>query len=235
MTVPEIIEQLASLGTDAYKQIIMRHGVREPVFGVKIEELKKLQKQIRTDQQLALDLYETGIYDAMYLAGLIADPGKMTRAELNRWLALSTCPTLTEYTVAWITAESPHGRELAREWIESDDEDTAAAGWSALASIVSIISNDELNVPELQLLLTRVERTIHRQPDRVRYQMNGFVIATGSYVPALTDFALEVATAIGPVRVDMGRTACRVPSASEYIQKVQQRGAIGKKRKTARC
>jgi hypothetical protein len=33
----------------------------------------------------------------------------------------------------------------------------------------------------------------------------------------------------------MGGTACKVPDAAEYIQKVQKRGAIGKKRKTTKC
>jgi hypothetical protein len=65
--------------------------------------------------------------------------------------------------------------------------------------------------------------------------MNGFVIAVGSYVKALTELALETAEKIGQVSVDMGGTACKVPPAADYIDKVQQRGAIGKKRKTAKC
>jgi hypothetical protein len=33
----------------------------------------------------------------------------------------------------------------------------------------------------------------------------------------------------------MGDTACQVPMASDYIQKVIDKGQTGKKRKTARC
>ena len=47
--------------------------------------------------------------------------------------------------------------------------------------------------------------------------------------------ALKVAAKIGRVSVDMNGTACKVPSAPEYIKKVQERGAIGKKRKTTKC
>ena len=57
----------------------LKHGAREPFFGVKVEHLKKIQKRIKKDYQLALDLYDTGISDAMYLAGLIADDEKMTK------------------------------------------------------------------------------------------------------------------------------------------------------------
>jgi hypothetical protein len=84
-------------------------------------------------------------------------------------------------------------------------------------------------------LLERVQKTLHQQPNRVRYVMNGFVVAVGSYIKELTPTALQTAAKIGPVEVEMDGTACKVPSASEHIQKIQKRGAIGKKRKTTKC
>lgn len=235
MTAEEIVQQLKPLGTDAYKKVLQKHGVQEPVFGVKIEELKKIQKRIKKDYRLALDLYDTGIYDAMYLAGLIADDAKMTKKDLRRWVEKANCFTHCEYTVAWVAAESAHGHELALEWIESKKESVAACGWAILSGLAAIKDDAELDLAELKQLLQRVQKTIHQQPNRVRYVMNGFVIAVGSYVKALTDAALQIAAQIGPVSVDMGDTACKVPLASEYIQKVQKRGAIGKKRKTMKC
>jgi 3-methyladenine DNA glycosylase AlkD len=86
MTAAEIIAKIKPLGLESYKKVILKHGVQEPCFGVKIEELKKIQKQIKQDYRLALELYDTGIFDAMYLAGLIADDKRMTKADLNRWL-----------------------------------------------------------------------------------------------------------------------------------------------------
>ena len=85
MTAAEIVDKLKPLGAASYRKILHNHGVPEPVFGVKIEELKKFQKRIKKDYQLALDLYDTGIYDAMYLAGLIADDRKMTVDDLRRY------------------------------------------------------------------------------------------------------------------------------------------------------
>ena len=74
MTAQEILDEIKPLGSDSYKRLLMtNYGVKEPVFGVKIGDLKKIQKRIKMDYQLALDLYDTGNYDAMYLAGLIAD------------------------------------------------------------------------------------------------------------------------------------------------------------------
>jgi len=234
MTAADIVEELKPLGKDSYKKVLMNHGIKEPFFGVSIEELKKFQKRIKKDYQLSLDLYDTGIYDAMYLAGLIADDLKMTKKDLRHWLKKANCGMHCGFTVPWVAAESNHGRELALEWIESDDEIVTGAGWATLSSLVSITDDADLDLTELKRLLQRVQKTIHKQPNCVRYAMNGFIIAVGSYVQALTAVALQAAAKIGPVHVDLTGD-CKVPDAAEHIGKVQKRGTIGKKRKSAKC
>jgi hypothetical protein len=127
----------------------------------------------------------------MYLAGLIADDARMTKQDLRRWLKQATCTALCEYTVPWVAAESPHGRDLALEWIDSKNADVALAGWSTLSGLVSIKDDTELDLPELKRLLARVQSSIHEQPNYVRYAMNAFVIAVGCHVGSLTDLALS--------------------------------------------
>src|SRR5229473_3491515 len=96
MTAADIVEELKPLGKESYRKVLLQHGIKDPIFGVKIEDLKKIQKRIKKDYRLALDLYDTGIYDAMYLAGLIADDPKMTKKDLRHWLAQANCPMLGE-------------------------------------------------------------------------------------------------------------------------------------------
>jgi len=235
MTAADILNELKPLGKASYKNVLLKHGATEPVFGVKIEYLKKIQKRVKKEYQLALDLYDTGVYDAMYLAGLIADDANMTKKDLQRWADNAPCPVISEYTVAWVAAESPHGWEMGLKWIDSKKESVAATGWSTLGGIVSIKDDAELDIAKLKQLLDRVAKTIHQQPNRVRYVMNGFVIAVGAYVKSLAKDALTAAAKIGTVTVDMGETACKVPVAADYIKKIQERGAIGKKKKTVKC
>ena len=233
MTAKEILKELKPLGSDSYKKVMLNHGVKEPFFGVKISDLQKIQKRIKKDYQLALDLYDTGNYDAMYLAGLIADDARMTKKDLQHWIANATHEPLASSTVPWVAAGSPHGWELALEWIDSKKPLTTEAGWATLRSLVSI--KDDVDLAELKRLLERVRKTIHQAPNDVRSSMNSFVIAVGSYVPPLTDTAIQTAEKIGPVTIDMGKTSCQVPFAPDSIRKVQKRGAIGKKRKSAKC
>jgi hypothetical protein len=235
MTAKEIIEEIKPLGRDSYKKVLFNHGVKEPCFGVKIEDLKKIQKRIRKDYRLALDLYDTGVYDAMYLAGLIADDARMTKKDLQRWVDKAYGGALPGATVPGVAAGSPHGHDLALEWIESSEELEASAGWATLSALVSIKDDAELDLSDLKRLLRRVQQTIHKEPYLVRYQMNSFVIAVGCFVKPLTELALQTAEAIGRVMADLGNNACQVPFAPEYIRKVEKRGTIGKKRKSAKC
>jgi 3-methyladenine DNA glycosylase AlkD len=65
MTVDEIMQQLQQMGSEQTKKVFLRHGAREPFFGVKVEDLKKIQKKVKSDYQLSLQLFNTGNSDAM--------------------------------------------------------------------------------------------------------------------------------------------------------------------------
>jgi 3-methyladenine DNA glycosylase AlkD len=235
MNVKEIMTELKSKGSESIKKILVKHGVKEPFFGVKVEYLKPIQKKIKMDYQLAKDLYATGNADAMYLAGLIADDKKMTKADLQTWAKQAVSQNISEYTVPWVAAEGDHGFELALQWIDSKEEHIAAAGWSTLSSIVSLKEDAELDIPKIKSLLDRVAKNIHSSENRVVSTMNGFVIAAGSYVKALTDHAIATAKKIGKVEVDKNGTACKVPVATEYISKMKAKGTLGTKKKTVKC
>ncbi|WP_316839402.1 DNA alkylation repair protein [Pedobacter gandavensis] len=235
MTVQEIMEELKAKGSEQIKNILLKHGVREPFFGVRVGDMKPIQKKIKMDYQLAKDLYATGNADAMYLAGLIADDKKMTKEELQLWVTQAISSNIGEYTVPWVTAGSRFGWELALEWIDDKEEHIVAAGWATLSNLVALKPDDELDIPKLKALLERVVREIPLATNRVRYQMNGFIISVGAYVAALTAAAIEAAKEIGIITVDMNGTSCKVPNATDYILKIKDKGAIGKKKKTVKC
>jgi 3-methyladenine DNA glycosylase AlkD len=235
MNVDAVMKELESLGSAQTKKTWINHGCKGPLFGVKIGDMKPIVKRVKKDHELSLGLYATGNADAMYLAGLIADENKITKAHLQKWVDQADWGMLAEYTVPWVAAESPFGWELGLKWIESKKEMVATAGWAALANVVSLKPDEELDIKALEGLLARVKKEIHSAPNRVRYVMNGFVIAVGCYVVPLSAKAMQTAKAIGKVDVFMGNTACKVPDAPEYIAKVADMDRVGKKRKMARC
>ena len=235
MTTKEILNQLKEFGSEQTKKIFMRHGAREPFYGVKVQDLKKIQSKAGKNHELALELFDTGNSDAMYLAALIAEPKEMTKEQLQKWAEDAYWYMLSEYPVAWTTAESNFGWELALEWIESEKENLASSGWSTLSSILATKKDEEIDLEKIEELLDFVSTNIHSSKNRVKYTMNGFVISVGSYIRPLHKKAMEIAAQIGKVNVEMAGTSCKVPLAKEYIKKVKDRFKVGIKRKTSFC
>jgi len=235
MNADDILSQLKESGNEQTKKILMRHGAKEPFFGVQVKDLKQIQKQIKANHQLALELFNTGNSDAMYLAGLISEPQKMTKEQLQDWVDKAYWYYLSEYAVAWTTAESNFGWELALEWIKSDKENIASSGWATLSSILAIRNDEEIDHDAISKLLDYITENIDNEKSRVKYTMNGFVIAVGSYYRPLLEKAKSVSLEIGKVEVEMNGTSCKVPFAKDYIDKIEKKNKVGHKRKTAFC
>ena len=236
-TAASILADLKSKGKESTRKIYARHGM-DPAraYGVSVADLKVVAKTIKKQQALALDLYATGILDARYLAGMVAGGAQMTRDQLNAWAnGADGMQMISEYTVPWVAVESPHGHELALQWIQSPQEHVACAGWCTLSGLVATQPDSALDLKEIESLLKTIEKGIHTAPNRVRYTMNNFIIHVGTYVQPLLKQAKATAQKVGPVSVDVGDTACKVPLATEYIAKVESMGRTGQKKKTIRC
>ena len=236
-TAASILAALKSKGKDQTRKIYSRHGMDPArVLGVSTADLKAIAKTIRGQQDLACELYSTGIMEAMYLAGMVTDGAKLTREQLNQWAeGAEGLQMIAEYTVPWVAVDSPHARALALKWMKAKKEHIAAAGWSTYAGLVSLLPDESLDLAEIQTLLDTAVKQAHTAPNRVRYTMNTLVISVGGYVKPLLKQAKAAARQLGAVSVDMGETACKVPLATAYIEKIEAMGRVGQKRKTIRC
>jgi 3-methyladenine DNA glycosylase AlkD len=236
-TCTSVMAELKKKGSEKTRKIYARHGMAaEKMFGVSMADLKAIAKRVKGQQTLAIQLFETGNSDAMYLAGMLADGRLMSRKELNAWAESAVnMQMISEYTVPWVTIENAGARELAMQWIKSKKENVASSGWCTYTGLLATKADEELELPEIEQLLGTVVREIAEAQNRVRYAMNNFVIAVGSYVKPLLKQAKAAAWQIGDVSVDVGDTACKVPIASTYIEKIETSERVGKKRKTIRC
>lgn len=235
MNLRQVMSALAAKGSESTKRLLMKHGAKEPCFGVKVGDLKPLAKQLKGEQALALELYATGNGDAQYLAGMIADGRLMTAGQLQTWADTAAWDMISGNTVPWVASEHPEGFALAVKWTDSKNEQVARAGWSTLGALAATVPDADLPVAQLGMLLDRVVRDMPKAPDGARYSMNNFVISCGTYVAPLGAKAIATARNLGKVEVDMGDTACQVPDAESYILKSRRGAPVAPKRKTMRC
>ena len=228
MNATEVMTELKKKGSAQVKKIFSRQGCPEPFFGVKVGDLKVLVKKIKSDTPLAKELYGTGNSDAMYLAGLIGNGAELTRAELKAWADRAPWYMISRYTVPWMVCEHPEAWEIGMEWIDSKDEKLTTPGWAVLSGLAAYREDKDLDLKTIETLLDRVVKTIATAPSQTRYSMNGFVIAVGGAVKALTKKALAAAEKIGTVTCDMGDSDCKVPVAADYIRHIIKMGRHGK-------
>ncbi|MBP2020034.1 hypothetical protein J2Z79_003488 [Symbiobacterium terraclitae] len=226
-----VMQELEALGKDRLKKLYLSNGAREPLFGVATGEMKPLARKIKRNQPLAEQLYATGNYDAMYFAGVIADPAAMTEADFDRWIDGAYFYMISDFVVAVTLAESPIAQQVADKWIASGEDLKMSAGWSCYCWLLGSRPDHEFSESKLSGLLDRVRETIHQAPERTKYAMSNFVYTVGvSYVP-LHEKAVETAAAIGEVEV--GKKKRLQPLAN--IRKEIDKGRLGFKRKYVRC
>ncbi len=230
-----VMQELEKLSTAQTQKNYRAQRIREPFFGVPTGAMKPLFKQIKRNQALAEQLYATGNYDAMYFAGMIANPKVMTAEDFERWIDAADCYQLSDFVVAVSLAETDFAQEVADRWIGSGEEPRMEAGWACYEWLLGTRKDSEFDRDKLLGMLQAVEQSIHSQPSRTRHNMNNFVVAVGvSYVPLHAE-ALETAKAIGTVQIEGAKGMCAAPAALEAIQKADARGQIGFKRKAVRC
>jgi 3-methyladenine DNA glycosylase AlkD len=230
-----VMKELEALGKERIKKTYISNGAHEPVFGVATGAMKPLAKIIKKNQPLAEQLYATGNYDAMYFAGIIADPKAMTEADFERWIDGAYFYMLSDFVVAVTLSETPIAQEIADKWIASGEELKMSAGWSCYCWLLGNRKDSEFSTDKMAGLLEQVKHTIHNAPDRAKSSMNNFLYTVAiSYMP-LHEKAVETAKAVGPVEIRKGTKKSSILLASESIQKDIDKGRVGFKRKYVRC
>jgi len=235
MDFEKVMKELEELGKERTKKTYMRNGAREPLFGVATGAMKPIAKKIKINQALAEELYATGNYDAMYFAGVIADPKNMTEEDFERWINGAYFYMISDYVVAVTLAETEIAQTVADKWIASGEELKMSAGWSCYCWLLGNRPDTEFDSIKIENMLKQIENTIHESPERTKSAMNNFVYTVGvSFIP-LHEKAVETAKVIGLVEIRKDNNKKSILNANESIQKEIDRGKLGFKRKYVRC
>ena len=221
MNAQDILATLKELGKPQTAAIYKHHGSGDNVFGVLTSEIATLQKKIKVDHALAMELWKTGNAEARVLALQVADPEKLTRADADRLVKDGPVRFIGSY-LSGLLARSPIAEKTMDAWMKSPDESHREVGFGILGVR---LKDDPGSVSDADAgkVLATIEKEIHRSPNWARRAMNGAFISIGVFKPALRKKAIEAAKRIGTVEVDHGETNCKTPDAVPYIEKALKR------------
>lgn len=228
----EIMEELKSYGTDQNIKVYKRHGLDMELYGVSVANIKKVAKKYKGHTEVAIPLLRSKNHDAMYLAQYMIDPKDITKELIEEVALYSDSHDIHEHILSNLGVMKPEiTLDCVYSWINHDDFRLRRTAWAIYQNALSFLPNEMFDKDDIVKRLIYIKENIHNEENRVRYIMNGFVIAVGSFYPELLDDAKHIAEEVGKVEVFMGQTACKVPFAPDYIQKVESMDRIGRKRK----
>jgi 3-methyladenine DNA glycosylase AlkD len=164
-TVAEVVAELAALEDPKIREVNEKHG---DDHGVNLGKLRAIGKRLKTQQELARQLWGTGDTAARLLATLICRPKAFGRNELDVMLRQARTPKVHDWLVNYVVKKSPHSEQLRLAWFTDSDPVVASAGWALTTERVA-------KMPEgldLAGLLDLIEAQMKDAPDRLQWAMN---------------------------------------------------------------
>lgn len=219
MTVTDILKKLEALGNETVRAINTKQGARADQFGVKMGDIRILAKSIKTNHELAKDLWETGNIEARFLAILIINPKKLTADEVDSMVRSEPFPHLADWLSSYVIKEHPDREQLRLQWMQSDHPMAARAGWSLTAGRIAR-SPEGL---DLTALLDRIEAEMPTAAPETQWTMNTALANIGINHPALRERALAIGERLGIYRDYPTPKGCTSPFAPLWINEMVRR------------
>jgi 3-methyladenine DNA glycosylase AlkD len=136
MTLQDVIVQLESLSNP--NKILLKKekfGISaNNSLGIYHQDLKVIAKNIGTNNQLALALFDTGIYEAKLLCSKIYQAEELTTSLMDKWVVTFENWEICDSFCMGFFVKSEFALPKAFEWIESEQEFIKRAGFVIMAA-----------------------------------------------------------------------------------------------------
>ncbi|MBM7053674.1 MULTISPECIES: DNA alkylation repair protein [Streptomyces] len=219
-TVAELLAELAALEDPKARAVNEKHG---DDHGVNLGKLRAIAKRLKTQQELAVRLWETDDTAAMLLALLICRPKAFGHDELDRMLREARAPKVHDWLVNYVVKKSPHAEELRLAWSADPDPVVASAGWALTTERVRK-KPEGLGLPGL---LDVIEARMKDAPDRLQWAMNHCLAQIGIDHPALRARAVGIGERLEVLKDYPTSPGCTSPYAPDWIAEMVRRQDAG--------
>lgn len=219
MTGAVLAEVLAELSALEDPQVRGANQKRGDDHGVNLARLREIARRLKTQQDLALDLWATGDTAARLLAVLICRPKDFSPDELDTMLRQSRAPKLQDWLVNYVVKKTAHAEALRLAWMADPDERVASAGWELTADRVAR-KPDGLDLPGL---LDAIEAGMKNAPGRLQWSMNTTLARIGIEHAHLRVRALDIGERLGVLKDYPTPPNCTSPYAPAWINEMVSR------------
>ncbi|MGW6005817.1 DNA alkylation repair protein [Oerskovia enterophila] len=215
-TVSDVLAELEALEDPKIRAVNERHGDNH---GVNLTRLRGVAKSLKTQHELAEQLWETGDTAARLVAILVCRPRSWSAAELDTMLRDARVPKVHGWLVSYVVKKSPHVEELRTAWFADPDPVVASAGWALTTDRVA-------KSPEgidLSRLLDRIEADMKDAPERLQWAMNECLANIGIHHPELRARAVGIGERLEVLKDYPTPPNCTSPFAPTWIAEIVRR------------
>lgn len=134
MQYDEILTKLMSLANPRAVKGMARFGIHaKNAYGIAAPTLQKIAREIGTDHALAQRLWASGNLDARYIAAMIDDPARVTKAQMERWASDFDSWSVCDSSCGYLFDKTPFAYRKAIEWSKREEEYVKRAGFALMA------------------------------------------------------------------------------------------------------
>ena len=216
MTLKDALAQLKSLGDEKVRAHNKKNGAGDNQFGVRLGNIRKLAAKIKTDDQLAIALWDTGIIDARLLAILLIKPKSLSRDEMDQMVRSGNFVQVADWLNSYVVRKHPDKESLRQSWMEDDDPWAARAGWSLTSERIG----KNPGGLDLQTLLDRIESQMGTAASEVQWTMNFCLAGIGIHFPKHRKRAIAIGETLGVYRDYPVSKGCTSPFAPMWINEM---------------
>lgn len=214
--VPSVMKALAAMEDPKVRAINEKHG---DDHGVNLSKLRALAKELKKNDDLALDLWDTGDTADRLVAILIMRPRSYDAQQLDAMLREARVPKVHAWLVNYIVKKSPHAEELRLAWMGASDPVVASAGWALTSELV----NKSPEGLDLSGLLDIIEAQMLGAEERLQWAMNETLSYIGIENEALRPRAIAIGNRLGVLQDYPTPPNCTSPFAPTWITEIVAR------------
>ncbi|MGW8356624.1 DNA alkylation repair protein [Streptomyces wedmorensis] len=208
--------ELAALEDPKARAVNERHG---DDHGVNLGRLRALAKRLKTQQDLACELWDTDDTAARLLALLVCRPKAFERDRLDAMVREARTPKVHDWLVNYVVKKNPHAEELRVAWSADPDPVVASAGWALTTERVAR-KPEGLDLPGL---LDVIEADMKDAPDRLQWAMNHCLARIGIDHPEHRTRAIAIGERLEVLKDYPTSPGCTSPFAPVWITEMVRR------------
>ncbi|WP_369371698.1 DNA alkylation repair protein [Promicromonospora sp. Populi] len=168
----DVLRELAALENPKFRVVNERNG---DDHGVNLTQLRAVAKRLKKQQELAIELWETGDTAARLLATLVCRPRSFTPAQIDTMIREIRSPKLLDWFIVNVVKPGKHGEQFRERWADDDGDLVGRAGWTLHGDKV-VKAPDDVDV---DALLDTIEREMKSAPENKQWAMNSCLAFIG--------------------------------------------------------